>query len=204
MNELVRLNIVILYRKIQLFMLLFKTHTPIKGKVLALLLIILLALALLGGHLFLTNKITVGERQIADGQRQLKKGQLMFKEGKAKLKSGKKELSQGVKEYEKSKSNIFLVLADKVLKNGNGFKQARKEITEGERQIAKGERMIYFAEMQLAEGKLELRRGKEHLRLAKGVCFACAIGAAFFAFLSLLLGFSWRRSLAQIFLHSDA
>jgi hypothetical protein len=159
-------------------MLLFKKHTNIKGKVLALLLIILLALASLGGHLYLTNKITVGERQIADGQRQLKKGQLMF--------------------------NIFLVLADKVLKNGNGFKQARKEITEGERQIAKGERMIYFAEMQLAEGKLELRRGKEHLRLAKGVCFSCALGAAFFAFLSLLLGFSWRRSLAQIFSHSDA
>jgi hypothetical protein len=154
-------------------MLLFKKHTNIKGKVLALLLIILLALASLGGHLYLTNKITVGERQ-------------------------------GKKEYEKSKSNIFLVLADKVLKNGNGFKQARKEITEGERQIAKGERMIYFAEMQLAEGKLELRRGKEHLRLAKGVCFSCALGAAFFAFLSLLLGFSWRRSLAQIFSHSDA
>jgi hypothetical protein len=185
-------------------MLLFKTHTTIKGKVLALLLIILLALASLGGHLFLTNKIGAGERQIAEGQRQLKKGQLMLKSGKAKLKAGREELSQGKKQYEQSKSNVILVLADKVLKNGKGFKQARMRITEGERQIAKGERMIYFAEMQLAEGKLELRRGKEHLRLAKGVCFSCVVGAVFFSFLSLLLGFSWRRSLAQIFLHSDA
>ena len=44
------------------------------GKVLALLLIILLALASGAGYLFLTEKITAGERQIADGQRQLEQG----------------------------------------------------------------------------------------------------------------------------------
>jgi hypothetical protein len=45
------------------------------GKVLALLLVILLALASVAGYLLLTAKITAGERQIADGQRQLEKGQ---------------------------------------------------------------------------------------------------------------------------------
>src|SRR5687767_9935682 len=54
------------------------------GKVLALLLIILLALALGAGYLFLTEKITAGERQIADGQRQLEQGQSALEEGKAK------------------------------------------------------------------------------------------------------------------------
>jgi len=39
------------------------------GKVLALLLIILLALASVAGYLFLTEKITAGERQIADDRR---------------------------------------------------------------------------------------------------------------------------------------
>jgi len=55
------------------------------GKVLALVIIILLALASVAGYLFLTEKITAGERQIADGQRQLEKGQSMLEEGKAKL-----------------------------------------------------------------------------------------------------------------------
>jgi len=39
------------------------------GKMLALLLIIVLALASVAGYLFLTEQITAGERQIADGQR---------------------------------------------------------------------------------------------------------------------------------------
>ena len=52
------------------------------GKVLALLLIILLALASGAGYLFLTEKITAGERQIADGQRQLEQGQSAPEEGR--------------------------------------------------------------------------------------------------------------------------
>ena len=204
LTKVIRIQIVMSYRKFSLFMFRLNKHTSLKSKVLALLLIILLALASLSGYLYFTNKIRVGERQIAEGQRQLKKGQLLLKSGKVKLKSGRNELSQGKKQYEQSKGNIILVLTDKLLKNGKGFKQARKQITEGERQVAKGEHMIFFAEMQLAESKLELRRGMEYLRLAKGVCFSCVVGAVFLSFLSLLLGFFWRRSLAQIFIHSDA
>ncbi len=128
----------------------------------------------------------------------------MLKQGKTKLKLGKEELSQGKKEYEKSKGNVFLVMTDKLLKDGKGFQQGKTRIAEGQRQVAKGERMIYFAEMQLAEGKLELRQGMGRLRLAKGICFVCAIGVVFFISLSLLLWLSCTRSLVQIFLHSDA
>lgn len=73
------------------------------SKVLTLLLIILLALASVAGDLFLTEKITAGERQIADGQRQLEKGQTALDKGKAKLESGERELSEAKKEYEQTK-----------------------------------------------------------------------------------------------------
>ena len=112
------------------------------GKVLALLLIILLALASVAGYLFLTEKITAGERQIADGQRQLEQGQSALEEGKAKLEAGKakleagkakleagkRELAEGKKEYEHAKDNPFVVLADKLLQGGKGFKEAREQI----------------------------------------------------------------------------
>ena len=96
------------------------------GKVLALLLIILLALASVAGYLFLTEQITAGEMQIADGQKQLEKAQPALEEGKAKLEAGKRELSESKKEYEQAKDNPFLVLADKLLKGGKGFKDARR------------------------------------------------------------------------------
>jgi hypothetical protein len=174
------------------------------GKVLALLLIILMALASVAGYLFLTEKITAGERQIADGQRQLEKGQPVLEEGKAKLEAGKRELSEGKKEYKQAEDNLFLVLMDKVLKGGKGFEAARKRIAEGDKQVAKGEGMANDAERRLEAGKLELLRGREQLRLAKGARVACALGAAFFASLSLVLGFCWRRSLVRIFMHTDA
>jgi len=41
------------------------------------------------------------------------------------------------------------------------------------------------------------------VRLAKGARVACALGVAFFASLSIVLGFRWRRSLTQISLHTD-
>jgi hypothetical protein len=167
------------------------------GKVLALLLIILLALVSVACYLFLTEKIIVGERQIADGQRQLDKEQSELKEGKAKLEAGKRESSEGKKDYEQAKDNLFLVLADKLLKGGKGFKEDRERIAEGEDKVNVGER-------RLDAGKLELRRGREQLRLAKGARVACALGAAFFASVSIVLGFRWRRSLARIFMHTDA
>jgi len=174
------------------------------GKVLALLFVILLALTSVAGYLFLTAKITAGERQIADGQRQLEEGQPVLEDGKAKLEAGKRELSEGKKEYKQAEDNLFLVIMDKVLKGGKGFEEARKRIAEGDKQVAKGEGMVNDGERRLEAGKLELRRGKEQLRLAKGARVACALGAAFFASLSIVLGFCWRRSLARIFMHTHA
>jgi hypothetical protein len=113
-------------------------------------------------------------------------------------------LSEGKKEYEQAKDNLFLVLADKLLKGGKGIKEAGKQIAEGDKQVAKGEGDVNVGERQLDAGELELRRGREQLILAKGARFACALGAAFFASLSILLGFYWRRSLARIFMHTDA
>jgi uncharacterized protein HemX len=173
------------------------------GKVLALLLIILLALASVAGYLFLTERITAGERQIADGQRQLKKGQTALEEGKDKLEAGERELSAGKKDYEQAKDNLFLVLADKLLKGGKGFKEAREQIAEGDKQVAEGEGKVNVAGRRLDAGELELRRGREQLRLAKGARVACALGAAFFASLSIVLVFCWRRSLARIFMHTN-
>ena len=174
------------------------------GKVLALLLIILLALASVVGYLFLTEKITAGERQIADGQRQLETGQGALEEGKAKLEAGKRELSAGKKEYEQAKDNPLLVLADKLLKGGMGFKEARERIAEGDKQVAEGEGEVNVGDRRLEAGELEVRRGREQLRLAKGARVACALGAAVFAALAMVLGFRWRRALARLFLHTDA
>ena len=120
------------------------------------------------------------------------------------MEAGKRELSEGKKEYEQAKDNLFLVLADKLLKGGKGFEGARKEIAEGDKQVAKGEGEVNAGERRLDAGELELRRGREQLRLAKGARVACALGAAFFASLSIVLGFCWRRSLARIFVQTDA
>ena len=174
------------------------------GKVLALLLIIVLALASVAGYLFLTEQITAGEMQIADGQRQLEKGQPVLEEGKAKLEAGKREMSESKKEYKQAKDNQFWVLADKLLKGGKGFKDARERIVEGDKQVAKGEVEVNLGQRQLDAAELELRRGKELLMLAKDARIACALGAAFFSSLSIVLGFCWRRSLARIFMHTDA
>jgi hypothetical protein len=173
------------------------------GKVLALLLIIVLALASVAGYLFLTEQITAGEMQIADGQRQLEKGQPVLEEGKAKLEAGKREMSESKKEYKQAKDNQFWVLADKLLKGGKGFKDARERIVEGDKQVAKGEVEVNLGQRQLDAAELELRRGKELLMLAKDARIACALGAAFFSSLSIVLGFCWRRSLARIFRHTD-
>jgi chromosome segregation ATPase len=174
------------------------------GKVFALLLIILLALASVAGYLFLNEQINAGEIQIADGQKQLEKAQPVLEAGKAKLEAGKREMSESKKEYEQAKDNSFLVLADKLLTGGKGFKDAREQIAEGDKQVAKGEDKVNVGERRLDAVELELRRGRELLMLAKGARVACALGAFIFASLSIVRGFYWRRSLAGIFMHTDA
>ena len=171
------------------------------GKVLALLVFILLAFASVAGYIFLTGKITAGERQITEGQGKFKKGQTALKEGKAKLEAGKRDLSEGRKEYENAKDGWFLEFADKLLKGGKGFKEAEKKIAEGDKRVAKGEDKVNVEERRLDIGELELSQGMELLRLAKGARVACAVGAVFFTALSILLGFWWRRSLFRLIRH---
>ena len=80
------------------------------GKVLALLVFILLALASVAGYIFLTGKINAGERQMAAGQIKHDKGQTALDKGKVKLEAGKQELSEGKKEYEQAKDSWFWCL----------------------------------------------------------------------------------------------
>jgi hypothetical protein len=98
-----------------------------------------------------------------------------------------------------------------LLQGGKGFKEAREQIAQGDKQVAQGDKRVAKGEGQVTEGErrleageLELRRGREQLRLAKGARVACAVGAAFFASLSIGLGFWWRRSLAGLFMHTAA
>lgn len=171
------------------------------GKALALLFTILLALASVAGYLYLAGKITAGERLIAAGQGRLEKGQVTLDAGKAELKAGKHELSEGKAQYDQAEDNLLMVLADKLLKGGVSYKEAREQIAAGEKQVAQGEREVSAGEKRLDAGELELKLGREQLRQAKGALVACAIGAVFFGLLSIVLGFRWRKALARIFKH---
>jgi hypothetical protein len=165
------------------------------GKLFVLLLIILLALASVGGFVYLTVKITSGEKQIASGQKQLKEGQQRLKEGKARLDTGKQELSEAKTAY--GLASPFLSSEDKALTGGLLSREAGKRIAEGDKQVASGESQVKAGEKRLAAGELELSRGKEQLRLAKDARLACAIAAVIFAPLSIVLAFRWKRSLGR-------
>lgn len=164
------------------------------GKVLALLLIIISAIGSVAGYLFLSDKINDGERRVADGQIRLEKGWSMLKEGKIKLETGKRKLLKGKNKYKKAKDNLFLVLTDNLIQDGKGFEDAKKRIAEGDKKVAIGERKVKEGERLLCAGELELCRGMKKLKLAKAARIACALGAAFFTSLSIILWLRWRQS----------
>lgn len=176
------------------------------GKVLTLLVFMLLALASMGGYIFLTGKINAGKTQITEGREKIEKGETALNAGKARLKAGKQELSEGKKKYEDAKDGWFLEFADNLLKGGKGFKDAEKKIAEGDKQVARGEDKVNAGERRIDAGEMELSQGRELLGLARSARVACAVGAVFFTALSILLGFWWRRSLfkSRIFKHTDA
>ena len=174
------------------------------GKVIALLVLILWALASIAGYLYLTRKITAGERQIAEGQGKYEKGQTALEKGKIKLEAGKQELAEGKKEYKEAKDNRLLWILDKWFKSGKGFREAEKKIAEGDKQVAKGEDKVIAGERRLDAGELDLSEGRDQLSLARGARIACAIGAAIFTSLSIVLGFWWRRSLIRTLKHTRA
>ena len=168
-------------------------------KVFALLFSVLLAVASVGGYVFLDAKIIAGEGQISDGQKEVDKGQPALDKGKAKLEAGKIELAEGKAKYENAHDNLFMVFMDKLFNRGKGFEDGRKQIAEGDKQVAQGEAKISAGEKRLAAGELELYWGKEQLKMAKGVRIACALGAIIFGVLSIVLAILWRRSLALVF-----
>jgi len=174
------------------------------GKAIALLVIILWALASIAGYIYLTGLITEGERQIAEGQGKVDKGQTALDKGKVKLEAGKLELAEGKKEYKDAKDNRLLVIADKWFKGGKGFRDAETKIAEGDKQVARGEDKVRAGERRLDAGELELSEGRELLGLAKVARIACALGAAVFTSLSIVLGFWWRRSLFRRVKHTHA
>jgi len=173
-------------------------------KVIALAVIILWALASMAGYVVLTRKINAGEKQMTAGQNTFDKGQTSLDEGKLKLKAGKQELSEGKKEYEQARDSWLLVFADKVFKGGEGFKDAEKKIAAGDKQVAKGENKVTAGERRLDAGERQLSQGREQLDLARLARVACALGAAVFTSLAIVLGFWWRRSLSRVFTHTDA
>jgi len=168
-------------------------------KVFALMFSVLLALALLGGYVFLDEKIIDGEARIANGQNEVDKGQPALDKGKAKLEEGKIELAEGKAKYENAHDNLFMVFADKLFNRGKGFEDGRKQIAEGDKQVAQGEAKISAGEKRLAAGELELNQGKEQLQMAKGVHIACALGAIIFSVLSIVLTILWRKTLVRVF-----
>lgn len=171
------------------------------GKAIALLLIILSAVASAAGYMYLSEIIKAGEVQIAAGQIQLDKGQLALDAGKVKLEAGKQELSEGQQEYKEAEDNFFLVFADKLLQGGQGFEDAREQIATGESRIAAGEDKVNAGERRIDAGKLKLQRGIKQIQLAKHIRLACAISAALFACLAVVLGFYWRRALKKALTH---
>jgi hypothetical protein len=168
-------------------------------KVFALIFSVLLALASLGGYVFLDAKIIAGEERISDGQKEVDKGQPALDKGKAKLEAGKIELAEGKAKYEKAHDNLFMVLMDNIFNHGKGFEDGRKQIAEGDKLVAQGEAKISAGEKRLAAGELELNLGKEKLKMAKDMRIACALGAIIFGVLSIVLAILWRRSLTRAF-----
>ena len=160
---------------------------------------VLIAVASVGGYVYLDAKIIDGEEQISDGQKEVDKGQPALDKGKAKLEAGKIELAEGKAKYEKAHDNLFMVFADNLFNRGKGFEDGRKQIAEGDKQVAQGEAKISAGEKKLAAGEFELNQGKEQLQLAKGVRIACALGAIIFGVLSIVLAILWRRSLVRVF-----
>jgi hypothetical protein len=173
-------------------------------KAIALLILVLLTLVSAVGYIVVHGKILAGERLIADGQEQFDKEQINLDEGKAKLEAGKQKNAAGKEQYKKARGNLFLRLADRLFKGGKGFRDAKEQLAGGDRRVAKGEDKVKAGQDRLDAGELKLLRGRALVRQARRVRIACALGAALFGSLSLVLGIRWRRSLARTLKHADA
>lgn len=101
------------------------------GKAIAVAFVILSALASVGGFLLLDKKIHDGESRIARGCMRIDRGKAKLETGKDRLEKGMQEMEDGRKEYEQAMDDKSLVLADKLLNDGKGFREAREKIAVG-------------------------------------------------------------------------
>ncbi len=164
-----------------------------KGRMIALLFLVLLTLASAAGYWFLSVKIAAGEREISEGQSTLDEARPELEEGIIELEAGKQELSEGRETYAAAENRWHLVWADRLLRGGWGFFKARERIAQADLDIADGEARISAGQARMAAGELKLRRGREKLDLARTLRFVAAGSTRCFAALSILLGFRWKR-----------
>ena len=165
--------------------------------------VILLALASSAGYLYLNGRIIAGEKLIADGRIRIAEETANLVDGKARLEAGKLKMAAGAKRYEEAHNNMFLRLADKVLKGGKGFRDARGRMADGDERVARGEEKVSVGEDRLEAGTLKLQEGIKLVGQAKSARVACAIGAAFCIALAAVLAYFWRWSLARTLLRID-
>jgi hypothetical protein len=166
-------------------------------KAITLLLTILLAIASVGGYLYINVKISDGEQFLAEGQYNIDTEGPSLEVGKADLAQGKQLLADGKKEYARAHDNPFLVWADKVFNDGKGFAEGRKKIAAGEVKVAEGQERVDVGEKRLDKGNLAMRQGKEKMKQGLDARDICAFGAILFTVLSIVLGFFWRQSIAK-------
>jgi len=175
-----------------------KIERNVMGRLLVLLILILLALVSAAGYIFVDQSIIAGKIKIAEGIQELKIGYPELEEGRLRMEAGKKELIEGQDEYDQARKNLFLVLADRLLKGGKGFRDARKRLQDGSDRIKEGKEEYRDGKKRINEGEIELLRGRELLKQAENMRGAFAFAAAFFFILTVLLGFRWRRSLSRL------
>ena|SRR3990167_12389 len=153
---------------------------------------LLLAIASFGGYFFLNEKITDGERQLAEGQQKYDRGAKMLRAGESRLSSGKKELSNAKTVYNVTAAPASLI-TDRIPVVDKLFSSADRKLKEGDQAIASGEKQVKEGRAKLAAGKIALEEGRKKLAMAKQIRTVCLYSGVFFGCLFILLLF-WRRN----------
>lgn len=154
----------------------------------------LLALASGVGWGYLTFRIDAGDRAFDEGRRALAEEEPALVDGTAELAAGQQDLDEGRQAYTEAESKWHLVWADRLFRGGRGFRQAKKRIAEGEQRLAAGESKLGVGQDRIEAGRLKLQTGRERLAFARRARWVCAVGALFFAAVSVALGLRRRRT----------
>ncbi|MGA7965410.1 MAG: hypothetical protein WCB49_05925 [Gammaproteobacteria bacterium] len=169
------------------------------GKVITLGILLVVALLSGSGFIYINSMINSGELDMIAGKKALAAGKVDMKAGKARLSAGKTQLSEGKAAYAKARKNWLLVFADKAFNKGQGFKDAQRQIAEGEQQVAAGQSKVDAGQARLDQGRQDLIQGRNLLTLAKGIRIALGGVAIVLLALAAVLTFFWRHSLMRTF-----